>query len=488
MGAEPLRFRHFIDGAFADPAGGAWLPVSEPATGAVHAQAAAGSAADVDAAVAAATRVFPAWRDTPAEQRARLLSRMADLIEADAPRFAAAESRDTGKPVSLAARMDIPRAVANLRFFAAAATQFASESHAMDGAAINYTLREPLGPVACISPWNLPLYLLTWKIAPALAAGCTVVAKPSEVTPATATMLAEAAQAAGLPAAVLNLVHGTGDAAGAPLVAHPAIKAVSFTGSTRVGTAIAAVAAPQLKKLSLELGGKNPLVVFADADVDAALETAVRAAFTNQGQICLCGSRILVQRPLYERFRDAFVARARALVPGDPALPQTAFGALVSQAHLDKVLAAIETARAEGGTVLCGGSRVELPGRCAGGWFVAPTVIEGLGPACRTNTEEIFGPVATLQPFDDAAQALALANAVPYGLAASVFTRDLPTAHRMAARIEAGVVWINTWMLRDLRTPFGGMKQSGTGREGGWEAMRFFTEPRNVCIAYGGPP
>jgi aminomuconate-semialdehyde/2-hydroxymuconate-6-semialdehyde dehydrogenase len=480
---ELQRFPNFIDGADAAPASGRWLPVHEPATGAVYAEAADSGADDVAAAVDAAVRAAPAWAATPAADRAMVLERMAAAIEAELPAFAALESRDSGKPVSLAARMDIPRAVSNLRFFAHAATQFASESHRMEGQGLNVTLRQPLGAVACISPWNLPLYLLTWKIAPALAAGNSVVAKPSEVTPATAHRLGQVARAVGLPAGVLNLVHGTGPSCGEPLVSAPGIRAVSFTGSTRVGARIAALTAPLFRRTSLELGGKNPFVVFADADFELALDTALRAAFTNQGQICLCGSRILVQRALYARFRDAFVARAAALGCGDPALPETAFGALVSQAHRDKVLGCIALARAEGGTVLCGGGPVEVPGRCRDGWFVAPTVVEGLGPTCRTNTEEIFGPVATLQPFDDLDEALALANAVPYGLAASVFTRDLGTAQRMGERLECGIVWINCWLLRDLRTPFGGMKQSGLGREGGWEAMRFFTEARNLCIA-----
>jgi aminomuconate-semialdehyde/2-hydroxymuconate-6-semialdehyde dehydrogenase len=480
---ERQRFPNFIDGAEAAPAGGRWLPVHEPATGEIYAEAAGSGAADVAAAVDAAVRAAPAWAATPASERALWLERLAAAIESDLQAFAEVESRDSGKPVSLAARMDIPRAVSNLRFFAHAATQFASESHRMEGQGINITLRQPLGAVACIAPWNLPLYLLTWKIAPALAAGNTVVAKPSEVTPATAHRLASVARAVGLPAGVLNLVHGEGPACGEPLVAAPGIRAVSFTGSTRVGARIAALTAPLFRRTSLELGGKNPFVVFADADFDLALDTAVRAAFTNQGQICLCGSRVLVQRSLYARFREAFIARAAALRCGDPALSDTTFGALVSQAHRDKVIDCIALARAEGGTVLCGGGPVEVEGRCRGGWFVAPTVIEGLGPDCRTNTEEIFGPVATLQPFDDAADALALANAVPYGLAASVFTRDLSTAQRMADGLECGIVWINCWLLRDLRTPFGGMKQSGLGREGGWEALRFFTEARNVCIA-----
>src|SRR5688572_1371012 len=403
---EPTRLSNLVDGRLAPPRAGRYLDVHEPATGAVVAHAPDSDDDDVEAAIAAAKRAFPAWSATPATERARLMNRLADLVERDLEALAALESRDTGKPVSLARSVDIPRAVSNLRFFAAAATQFASESHAMEDIAINYTLRQPLGVVACISPWNLPLYLLTWKIAPALAAGNTVVAKPSEVTPQSASALAKLAIEAGLPPGVLNIVHGAGAGVGAALVAHRDVKAISFTGSTKTGAAIAAVAAPQYKKLSLELGGKNPLIVFADADFDRALDTAVRASFSNQGQICLCGSRLLVQRGIYERFRDAFVARARALEPGDPSLDATRYGALVSQAHYDKVLAAIELARSEGGRVLTGGRPRSLEGRLARGWFVEPTVIEGLSGSCRTNTEEIFGPVATLIPFETIEDAL----------------------------------------------------------------------------------
>jgi aminomuconate-semialdehyde/2-hydroxymuconate-6-semialdehyde dehydrogenase len=485
MSDERLRLSNLINGRLSPPRSGRWLDVHEPATGEVYALVPDSGTDDVAEAVAAAERAAPAWAATPAAERARLLSRLADLVEHELPGFAEAESRDSGKPVALARRVDIPRAVANLRFFASAAMQFASESHAMDGAGFNYTLRQPLGVVACISPWNLPLYLFTWKIAPALAAGNSVVGKPSEITPYTAWMLGRLALEAGLPPGVLNIVHGSGPSCGAPLVAHPSVKAVSFTGSTRTGAAIAAQVAPQFRKLSLELGGKNPFVVFADADFDRAVDTAVRAAFTNQGQICLCGSRVLVESPIYERFRDAFVERTKALRPADPSLPDTEFGAIVSEQHFDKVMACIALAREEGGRVLLGGERVRVPGRCEHGWFIEPTVIEGLIADCRTNTEEIFGPVATLMPFDTPAEALAIANTGPYGLAASVWSSNLDTVHRFAAAIDAGIVWVNCWMLRDLRTPFGGMKQSGVGREGGMEAMRFFTEPKNVCIALG---
>ena len=478
------RLSHLIGGQAVTASRGAWLDVFEPATGQAYAQCPDGGEEDVAAAVAAARQAFPSWSALPAGDRAAWIERLADALEARLDEFAAAESRDVGKPLALARHLDIPRAVSNLRFFAAAATQFASESHCAPGV-VNYTLRQPLGVVGVISPWNLPLYLFTWKFAPALAAGNCVVGKPSEVTPVTAWMLGELARGIGFPAGVFNIVQGRGAAVGQALVDHPQVKAISFTGSTAVGTRIAESCARSLKKTSLELGGKNPTLVFADAPKARLLDTVVRSAFLNSGQICLCGSRILVERGYYDELRDALVARAKALVVGDPQDPATTTGPVVSKAHHDKVMACIELAKAEGGRVLCGGTAVNPEGRCAGGWFVAPTVIEGLGPHCRSNTEEIFGPVVTLQPFDSDEEALALANAGPYGLAASVWTSDLGRAHRLADRIEAGVVWVNTWMNRDLRTPFGGVKQSGVGREGGWEALRFFTEAKNVTIDLG---
>lgn len=479
-----LRLANYLDGRLVPAAAGGWLQDFEPATGRVYAQLPDSDGSDVQQAVAAAQGAFAQWSATPAAERGEWLHRLAALVERDREKLAHAESVDSGKPLALARSVDIPRAVANLRFYAAAASQFASESHAMESGAINYTLRSPLGVVACISPWNLPLYLFTWKIAPALAAGNCVVAKPSELTPMTAYLFSELCREAELPAGVLNVVHGRGTGAGVALVEHPEVKAISFTGGTRTGADIAARAAPKFKKLSLELGGKNPTLIFADCDFDRAVAESVRAAFSNQGEICLCGSRLLIERSLYGRFRDAFVEQVRALRVGDPLDERSDQGALISAAHLEKVLGYLELARKEGGRILCGGRRISLQGRCAGGWFVEPTVIENLPPACRTNQEEIFGPVATLIPFDTEAEAVAWANGTPYGLAASLWSRDISRCHRIAARLEAGLIWVNCWMLRDLRVPMGGMKQSGIGREGGWEAMRFFTEARNVCVRY----
>jgi aminomuconate-semialdehyde/2-hydroxymuconate-6-semialdehyde dehydrogenase len=478
------KWSNFIGGREAGPVGGEWLDVFEPATGQVYAQIPQSSSADVELAVEAAQKAAPAWMAASPDVRSRILMRIADLIELRLDMLAALESQDNGKPVWLAREVDIPRAAANFRFFASAATQFASESHHLPGVT-GYTVRQPIGLVACISPWNLPLYLFTWKIAPALAAGNVVIGKPSEVTPATAAALGAICSEAGLPPGVLNIVHGLGAEVGAAIIAHPLVKAISFTGGTQTGAAIAAAAAPKFKKLSLELGGKNPVIIFEDADYPRMLDTTLRAAFSNQGQICLCGSRILIHKPIYEKFKADFVTRVNKLKVGDPALPDSRIGAVVSDQHFHKILNHLDIARQEGATVLCGGHPLHIDGRCESGWFLAPTVLEGLSNTCRTNQEEIFGPVVTLQPFEDEAEALTLANDVPYGLAATIWTSNVSRAHRVADRVEAGIVWVNCWMVRDLRTPFGGVKASGVGREGGWEAMRFFTETKSVTIAWG---
>jgi aminomuconate-semialdehyde/2-hydroxymuconate-6-semialdehyde dehydrogenase len=481
------RIAHFIHGeAVAPSAGQGWLDNFEPATGAVYSQLPDGDGPDVEAAVHAAEAAFPDWAATPAAERSRILLRIADLIDRDLDRLALAESIDSGKPISLARSLDIPRAAANFRFFATAILHEQSQAHFTDDRAINYTLRRPRGVAGLISPWNLPLYLFTWKIAPALATGNTAVAKPSEVTPMTAYLLGELCNEAGLPAGVLNIVHGLGPKVGAAIVSHPRIPAVSFTGGTKTGAEIARVAGPMFKKLSLELGGKNPTIIFADADMSVAVPGAVRAALSNQGQICLCGSRILVERSAVDVFTREFVEHVQRLRMGDPLDPQTEQGTVTSKQHFDKVMACIELARKEGGRVLCGGAPSDvksLPERCRDGWFIQPTVITGLDALCRTNQEEIFGPVVTIVPFDSEDQAVEMANCTPYGLAASIWTSNLSRAHRVAAHVQSGVIWVNCWLLRDLRTPFGGMKQSGVGREGGDEALRFFTEPKNVCVA-----
>jgi aminomuconate-semialdehyde/2-hydroxymuconate-6-semialdehyde dehydrogenase len=473
---------NFINGRFVPPVSGRYLDNYAPATGLVYSQIPDSDAADVDAAVAAAKAAFPIWSNMSLEDRHDILLGISNGILRNLDRLAEAESLDSGKTITTARTIDIPRAALNFKFFATALLHFASESHYMPGHALSYTLRQPLGIAGCISPWNLPLYLFTWKIAPALAAGNCVVGKPSEVTPLTAYILGEICNEAGLPPGVLNIVHGLGPTAGASIVNHPDIKAVSFTGSTRAGAEIARVAAPMFKKLSLELGGKNPNLIFADCDYDKMLETTVRSSFNNQGQICLCGSRIYVERPIYERFKADFIAQVQQIRVGNPADPESRLGAVVSKMHFDKVLSYIELAKTEGGTVLCGGKSISMPGEQSGGWYIEPTVIEGLPLHCRTNQEEIFGPVVTLHVFDTDEEALACANGTPYGLSATVWTNNLERTNNLAANLQAGIVWVNTWMLRDLRTPFGGVKQSGVGREGGWDAMRFFTETKNVTF------
>lgn len=473
---------NFIDGKYVAPVNGRYLDNHAPATGAVNGKIARSGPEDVERAVRAATAAFPEWSVMSPDRRYEILRAVADGITQNLDRLAEAESVDSGKTITTAREIDIPRAALNFRFFATALLHFASESHARPDA-LSYTLRQPLGVVGCISPWNLPLYLFTWKIAPALAAGNCVVGKPSEVTPLTASLLGEICNAAGLPPGVLNIVQGLGPEAGAAIVEHPLIKAVSFTGSTRAGAEIARTAAPVFKKLSLELGGKNPNIIFADCDYDDMLETTVRSSFNNQGQICLCGSRIYVEKSLYEKFKNDFVERVKQIRTGNPSDPQSRLGAVVSKMHFEKVLSYIELAKQEGGNILCGGHALELPGENAQGWFIAPTVIEGLDTSCRSNQEEIFGPVVTIQPFENEVDALAHANHSPYGLSATLWTNHLQRAHRMAASLQCGIVWVNTWMLRDLRTPFGGVKNSGMGREGGWEALRFFSETKNVTFA-----
>ncbi len=478
------KLRNFIDGKYQDPQGGQYIDNFEPATGKVYSLIPDSDETDVALAVEAAEKAFPVWSSMTAEERSAILTKVSEGIQQRMDEFVAAESRDNGKPLSLAAHVDIPRAVSNFHFFATGIVHFASESHYMEGTGVNYTIRKPIGIVGCISPWNLPLYLFSWKIAPALAAGNCVIAKPSEVTPYTAFLLGKVCEEAGMPAGVLNIVHGYGHRVGDAIVKHPKVKAISFTGGTKTGEYIARTAAPMFKKLSLELGGKNPNVIFADCDFDDMLSTTVRSSFANQGQICLCGSRIFVERSIYDRFKEAFVERVKNLTVSFPTDPKAKMGALVSKPHLEKVLSYIELAKEEGGTVLVGGQQVHLDAPHNEGYYLQATVIEGLDYRCRTNQEEIFGPVVTITPFDTEEEVLTMANSTQYGLSATLWTSDLKRAHRMADQLQAGIVWINAWLVRDLRTPFGGVKASGVGREGGLEALRFFTEPKNVFIKY----
>jgi aminomuconate-semialdehyde/2-hydroxymuconate-6-semialdehyde dehydrogenase len=479
-----VRIQNFIDGAFLEPIGGRYLGNIEPATGKPYSQVADSDAREVDLAVAAAEKAFRDWSKKSAAERSRLLLRIADLIERDLEKFARAESIDTGKPISLARTLDIPRSIANFRFFATAILHTESEAHITDNVAFNYTLRQPRGIAGLISPWNLPLYLLSWKIAPAIAVGNTAIAKPSELTPMTAYMLCEIAREAGLPNGVLNIVQGTGPNVGSAITAHPKINTISFTGGTATGRKVAEACAPLFKKVSLELGGKNPNIIFADADLDAAIAGSVRSSFANQGQVCLCGSRVFVERSAYKDFVERFIERTAELRLGDPLEENTEQGAIVNKTQLEKVKFYVDLAQKEGGKIALGGSAAKAPNeRCLEGYFFQPTIITDLPVSCRTNREEIFGPVVTITPFDSEEEVINHANDVEYGLSSSVWTQNLSRAHRVAEQIHTGTVWVNCWLVRDLRVPFGGMKQSGVGREGGVEALHFFTEAKNVCIA-----
>ena len=478
------KLQNFINGTYVPPKNGQYIDNVEPATGKVYTLIPDSDVEDVMVAVDAAEKAFPIWSNMSIEERSKILVRLSEGIERNMDAFVQAESRDNGKPVSLAAHVDIPRAVSNFHFFATAITHFASESHHMEGVGINFTTRKPIGIVGCISPWNLPLYLFSWKIAPALAAGNCVIAKPSEITPYTAAMLGKIAQEAGMPDGVLNILHGTGPKVGDAIVKHPKIKAISFTGGTKTGEYIARTAGPMFKKLSLELGGKNPNIIFADCNFDEMLSTTIRSSFANQGQICLCGSRIFVERPIYEKFKEAFVAKVSRSKVSFPSDPEAKLGAIVSESHMEKILSYIQLAKEEGGTILTGGNRVYLSAPYDQGYYIEPTIIEGLSYDCRTNQEEIFGPVVTITPFDTEEEALMMANSTMYGLAGTIWTTNLNRAHRVADQLQSGIVWVNAWLVRDLRTPFGGVKASGVGREGGWEALRFFTEAKNIFIKY----
>ena len=478
----PYYLENYIGGNLIAPLSSQFIDVVNPATAKVFTQVPDSNEKDVEYAVSVAKTAFKTWSKTTNEERFKILNKIADLIDENIEILALAETTDNGKPLWLSKVVDIPRAASNFRFFATGIMHFASESHAMTDKAINYTLRKPISVVGCISPWNLPLYLFTWKIAPALAAGSCVVAKPSEVTPVTAFLLSKICMEAGLPAGVLNIVHGNGPNCGEAIVKHKDIKAISFTGSTKAGERIASIAAPMFKKMSLELGGKNPNIIFADCNWDKMMKTSIQSSFSNQGQICLCGSRILIEESIYEKFKTEFIEKTKALKVGNPLAEKTKIGAIVSKLHYDKVLACIETAKQEGGTILCGGNAITLEGECENGYFIVPTIIEGLEANCKTNMEEIFGPVVTLQSFKTEEEALELANTSNYGLSTTIWTQDISRANRIANNVEAGIVWVNCWLLRDLRTPFGGIKNSGIGREGGWDALKFFTETKNICL------
>ena len=472
---------NYINGEFVEPLSKEYIDVIEPAIGKKYTKVANSERADIDKAVYASLQSFPDWSSLSVDIRSSYLIKIAEQIEENLEEFAYFETRDTGKPISLSKKMDIPRAISNFRFFADHAKSFQFKSNIDGENASNLIARYPLGVVGCISPWNLPLYLFTWKIAPALVAGNTVIAKPSEISPLTAYKLAKILEKINFPKGVINIVHGEGNRVGSEIVRHPKIKAISFTGGTKTGEKIAKESSSSFKKISLEMGGKNPAIIFDDCDYSNMIETIINSSFSNQGQICLCSSRLLIQSTIYDKFKSDLVERVSKLIIGDPENANTEFGSISSKEHFDKIMDYIKLAKKEGGNILLGGNALSLDGRCSSGYFISPTIIDSLDNSSIINQDEIFGPVITLQSFNTVDEAINLANDTKYGLSATIWTNDQKKGDRVALGIDAGVIWINCWLVRDLRTPFGGMKQSGLGREGGDYAIEFFTEPKNIC-------
>ena len=472
---------NFINGKFVKPRSNQYLDLFDPATGSVYGKVADSSIYDINQAVDSAKKAFPLWSEKTIEERGSYLKKIANEIQVQSNILAEYESRDTGKPISIARKIDIPRAIENFKFFASYSENFDFTSYIENDSSFNTILRQPLGVVGCISPWNLPLYLFSWKIAPALIVGNTVIAKPSEITPFTASKLAEICIEIGLPNGVLNIVNGTGKDSGDMIVKNKDIKAISFTGGTATGKLIYQNSFQSLKKLSLEMGGKNPAIIFEDCDYDLMLKTILRSSFTNQGQICLCSSRILIENSIFEKFKMDFCEAVSQLKIGDPNELDTEFGAISSKQQFDKINYFIDIVNKENGKILLGGKPIKLSGRCKDGWFIEPTVVEGLDNTSRVNQEEIFGPLVTLQSFKTEKEAIQIANDTDYGLSATIWTNNIERSERVVADIEAGIIWVNCWMVRDLRTPFGGMKNSGLGREGGDNVLRFFTEQKNIC-------
>jgi len=478
------QIANLLNGELMPPLSGQYMDNYNPSTGRVYSQVPSCDQDDVNLAVESAKKAFEKWSKTPTADRVSLMMKLADLIDRDKEALAIAESQDQGKPLWLARSVDIPRASANLRFFAHAVMNHKSVAFTDTANVVEYINRPSIGPCALISPWNLPLYLLTWKVAPCIATGNTAICKPSELTPMTAFLFSQLVIEAGFPPGVINIIHGPGGVTGEALIQHKDVPVISFTGGTKTGAHIATQVAPHFKKLSLELGGKNPNIIFADCDYEKALSTSVRASFLNQGEICLCGSRIFVEQSLYPKFLSDFVLETDKLIVGDPMSKKSFLGALVSQQHLEKVKSYVQLARQEGGLVHTQEDVVGLDPTLTEGYFMRPTVISGLSHECRVQQEEIFGPVVTITPFQSEEQVLAMANSVPFGLSASLWTQNSDRVHRVGGQIKSGTVWVNSWMYRNLRAPLGGMKHSGQGREGGDYSLNFFTETQNISIRY----